>query len=431
MSFLIEPLILLSVLGLVSAASLTLFRYPAVALGLFSFVFVLRGGQTFAGINITITLLLTLILVVSLQVAWRRLSFRLTGLDICVIGLSFTIILGAAMSDHMMLSLIKAAKFSLLVAIPYFFARIIVINERQVSKLMWAIIIVAMVVATYVVFQRLAGNADRIAFFDANQIAVGMLLMVAILSLVPYVSFSDRTGLVATFLVILCTTALFMTGTRGPVISIGIAMLPYAFGLWRRRRYKRLLAMALLVVVGAVALLNGFMQDTLISERFETVWGEDQDRSVRGREELHAVAIEMFRENMVFGAGTSETEIVADYPHNIVLEIAAENGLAGLVWLIPITWLIAVKTWRYVAGGYNEEWLASMVVLMPLIALVVEAQISTNLIGHKALFIYLGMMVNLELIARNRHHNESPEQESAAPELNAFNYRSGLNARPL
>lgn len=119
--------------------------------------------------------------------------------------------------------------------------------------------------------------------------------------------------------------AMILLNARGPVLALAAALAVW-FLLARQGK------ILLLSVVSALVLLafyTGF--NSWLALGFFSI--DDT-----GRLELYRAAVEAFREAPLFGAGTGSFAALAPYPgvfypHNIILEVGAELGLAGLVAL--------------------------------------------------------------------------------------------------
>jgi len=148
---------------------------------------------------------------------------------------------------------------------------------------------------------------------------------------------------------------LLSTGSRGGLIAGGLALL-VSIGLAARRTARPALllgglAAAAVVAVAATTLFAAQIQDA-------------QSRTLTGRATENRVALAMFADHPLLGVGPGNFPIFyRDYsrrigddarvlrePHSLALEIAAEQGAAGLLgWLVMIVALIGYALRRGVA----------------------------------------------------------------------------------
>jgi len=147
----------------------------------------------------------------------------------------------------------------------------------------------------------------------------------------------------------------FATGSRGGIVAVGFAVV----GMGLIMPVLRLRLAAAAVVLGAIIALPIFATQT-------------QDAAARtneGRLTENLVALAMFADNPVSGLGPKQySEYYRDYtrdigndprqirqPHSLPLEIAAEQGAAGVIgWLVALLtvlrFAVARGVWRLLIG---------------------------------------------------------------------------------
>ncbi|MEK5161885.1 O-antigen ligase family protein [Paenibacillus sp. FSL R5-0527] len=153
----------------------------------------------------------------------------------------------------------------------------------------------------------------------------------------------------------------FATQSRGPVVVFAAAN-AVMFAVWLIRKYRnkrfglsRLLVPLLLLFPLAGAALSAYgpqLAQWIGGSRFMVLFDVNQlfgDDNYIGRLELQAKALEKFAASPFFGAGLgSVTQPLArDFPHNIVLEIAAEGGIVGLtLWTFAVLFALGAAVGR-------------------------------------------------------------------------------------
>lgn len=210
----------------------------------------------------------------------------------------------------------------------------------------------------------------------------------------PRVNFLMRLGVAS-----LCLAAAWLGQSRGPLAAfaaanLAVALIYHGGGLLHRRRLvKYIWRIAAGVFIGAgfllVVSLSGI--DVGIGARFSSLRDTGtlaSDVHVVARFVLYIQALQLFLENPILGVGLGgfAEPGTRTYPHNLVLELAAETGLVGLLlWgrLIlagllaaradPFLMVLLVQTLLYasVSGGMasNYEW-----VFFAILALAVQRQ---------------------------------------------------------
>ncbi|MCD6318040.1 O-antigen ligase family protein, partial [Candidatus Aerophobetes bacterium] len=131
--------------------------------------------------------------------------------------------------------------------------------------------------------------------------------------------------------------------------------------------------------------------------------------STMQRKEAYSLAVTLFMQRPLLGIETGG--FPGGYPHNIFLEIATENGLVGLIIFICFLFAIARIGFRYLISYFSrldrQSRITALIILTVSLSLFVEKQFSYGLDMHKDLFAFLGLVVNLPLIARSNKVNGS------------------------
>ncbi|MGP0586281.1 O-antigen ligase family protein [Paenibacillus timonensis] len=142
------------------------------------------------------------------------------------------------------------------------------------------------------------------------------------------------------------------TQSRGPLAAFLLANALY-FGLWfirkfRERKLGKLTRLAmplliLLIIAGGIA--SAYAEQLAVwveSSRFMVLFDRNQlqgDDNYIGRMDLQTRALEKLESSPFLGAGLGGVTppLARDFPHNLVLEIAAEGGFAGLtLWTFAV-----------------------------------------------------------------------------------------------
>lgn len=195
-------------------------------------------------------------------------------------------------------------------------------------------------------------------------------------------------------------TSALATQSRGPLAAFLLANALY-FGVWFIRKYRerklgKLSRLAvpllfLLIVAGGVASAYAEQLARWVeSSRFMVLFDRNQlqgDDNYIGRLDLQTRALEKLESSPFLGAGLGSVTppLARDFPHNLVLEIAAEGGFAGLtLWTFavlfslwaafrrtPVLAILLVQSIGYALAsgdfGYNYEYAVMAVTTLALV----------------------------------------------------------------
>lgn len=189
------------------------------------------------------------------------------------------------------------------------------------------------------------------------------------------------------------------TQSRGPLAAFLLANAIY-FGVWfirkfRERKLGKLLRLVmpllfLLIIAGGIA--SAYAEQLAVwveSSRFMVLFDRNQlqgDDNYIGRLDLQTRALEKLESSPFLGDGLGSVTppLARDFPHNLVLEIAAEGGFAGLtLWTFavlfsfwaalqrtPVLAILLVQSVGYALAsgdfGYNYEYVVMAITALAL-----------------------------------------------------------------
>ena len=221
----------------------------SIALALFTFAYMLRGGALlFGSINLTPVFLLLAIACAAVHiVVTGKIRFQLIWADLALVGLALLMFVNSgseAGSD-------KSMRFIALVLVPYFLARYILVDFGQVKRFLYTALVIITVIAlggfaSSFLPQPIASLlpyessewGQRLIFAEANPIAVGMAIMIGMM---VYVGLSAGRGRISWAIPCLVITGimlytLLLVGTRGAIVaSFGALIVAIAAALATRR----------------------------------------------------------------------------------------------------------------------------------------------------------------------------------------------------
>lgn len=191
-------------------------------------------------------------------------------------------------------------------------------------------------------------------------------ILIAIYVIVATVSHRSRVAALVT--VPLLIAALLAAGSRGPVVALVVALITFAALASTHRRARRRLLLVAGVLMATAAVVPIVVPGSVVSRALSALVGGAAGLSSNGRFTLWAHAYEMFEAHPFLGAGTGSFAAFNElnYPHNILLEIAAELGLVGLIVIIGIVGALVFTSLRawYHSSSVKRVELALIVALL-------------------------------------------------------------------
>lgn len=155
--------------------------------------------------------------------------------------------------------------------------------------------------------------------------------------------------------------ALLASGSRGPVLGGVVGLLILLAMLARSKQAVLRLALFTVLLVGSFAIALQFVPAAASARSLSTITGTRSGLASNGRDQLWAAAWTTFTEHPLIGVGTGSfathgrTQVcpgpgcLDKYPHNVLLETAAELGIGGAILMIVILVAAArglLRAWR-------------------------------------------------------------------------------------
>lgn len=225
----------------------------SIALALFTFAYMLRGGALlFGSINLTpVFLLITIACAAVHIVVTGKIRFQLIWADLALVGFALLMFVNSSSEA----GADKSMRFIALVLVPYFLARYILVDFGQVKRFLYTALAIITVIAlggfaSSFLPQPIASLlpyessewGQRLIFAEANPIAVGMAIMIGMM---VYVGLSAGRGRISWAIPCLVTTGimlytLLLVGTRGAIVASFGALIVAIVATLATRRFKGL-----------------------------------------------------------------------------------------------------------------------------------------------------------------------------------------------
>lgn len=195
------------------------------------------------------------------------------------------------------------------------------------------------------------------------------------------------------------------TGSRGALLAAGFAVV--AIAITGDRRSRRFAVLAVVAVLALLPIFGGQLTGA-------------EDRTVAGRASENLIALTMASDHPLLGVGPGGYPVrYRDYarrigndprsdrePHSLPLQIAAEQGLVGVLCWIGAGLLVAAALWR--ARRFAETRTVAIALGTYLVG-------SLFLHGSQLRLLYLLAGLGLALGWAATHEQDEPEQPDAQP----------------
>jgi hypothetical protein len=192
--------------------------------------------------------------------------------------------------------------------------------------------------------------------------------------------------------------ALLASGSRGPVLALSFALLLLVVLVPGSREKRRRLLTILAAGAATFVLVPTVVPSSSVERATSILTASDEGLSSNGRTELWQKGWEQFVDHPLVGVGTggfAKIEPVLLYPHNIVIEAAAELGVVGgvcVLLLIALGLTTAVHVYRATAGAERAE---AALLLALLVGTIVNAMLSDAIEGAERMWLVLGLAYGL------------------------------------
>ena len=412
-----------------------LIKYPEVSFALFINAYVVKGGINFGYFNLTAILLIITVVGFILKQSIKKdkntinLNFKLELSDKFILLFIVVLVIGCIYSLNRNGGIVKALRFIVIVFIPYLLARMFLVKGTQIKLFLISISFTALGISFLLVLISIFGKytGGRMRFLKANPIPVSVLLMVGLviflIGITQNIFNEGKYGKwFCAIAIIPLLYSIFLVGSRGPLISIIVGLIFGILILFKTKIKGRnttiiLIISLILVLVGISCydiIYSSLFSSKNIPEVSKTIpevkkvipnierfsLKNAKNITVNIRLESYSTAWQLFKNKPLFGIGTGG--FPGGYPHNIFLEIAAENGLLGLIIFFGFLFTICQKGYLFLKDNFieiNEQAkIMSLIILIIGISLFAERQFSFGLDMHKDLFVFFGLIVNLPFL---------------------------------
>jgi len=378
-------------------------KYPELWLAVFSLAYFFKGGITSNRIDLTLVTLILAIISVSyyiiLKISKKTYRNNIKIIDIIILLFSLWVGINWALSMNVM-SIEKYLRFLTLVLVPYILVRLSIQSKDQVKRFLLYFSIGNILIAI-ISLMKINFINQRLQIYEINQIplATSMAITAIILTMFLFhkelLPFKIKKNLLNVFLttsILLVLLILILTQTRGVIISLILSIIISIFIIRiisnqriikNKYKYYMILSILIILIIMPFCGLN-----ILKHSRFTSVLS-GKDPSINARIDSIYQSIGDFAENPIFGKGIEKA-----YPHNIFLDILIEEGIIGIVIFILFLIYYFKMSLSYLHKTKQNYHLFYFIFIIT-IMLLIEAQFSFRLDGHKWLFMFIALNINL------------------------------------
>ncbi len=310
----------------------------------------------------------------------------------------------------------KATYAPLLVIAPYWGMQLLSSEERVRDFFKYCVVVAAVLIlpSFYELFSNpLFANYGRFSLYLFSERGDNPILFAAtfaiLLIIVSFqVSEEKRLRFNHLALIIPSIFLLLRSGARGPVISFLVAMIFYLFSVIGLRLKTRIYLVLLvgILIVGAYKLIPE-STITFYEQLFTPGTLSDQSNSIHERLMLMELAIKEFKEHPIFGVGMGNSAGGVGYPHNAIIEVAAELGLVGLVIFLLMCFVSLIKAVKCIkqAKESRDSWLMSISFSLFVFSFV-ESMFSSHMGGDTAFYGSVGLISAVAKIVEQHSRKE-------------------------
>jgi O-antigen ligase len=246
------------------------------------------------------------------------------------------------------------------------------------------------------------GTGQRLSGFSGTNIGVSRTIGVAVIILLFFVWMS-RVSLSWRILAVIGAGVMGLvmvgSGSRGPLLMLGGAvMLTLGVSIaGPGHRMRSMLTIGIIVIVALGVFSSGLIPAASL-ERFDTLFNEsDVDTSAQARRLVMDQAWQLFTTSPVIGHGTGSVSAFGAgrdqiYPHNILLELAAETGLLGLGLYLAIVGMVLQRLLSRLSGASAQKPLWLTLLAMVLFSLL-NAMVSGDLSDNRDMWLFAGIVL--------------------------------------
>ena len=300
----------------------------------------------------------------------------------------------------------KALRFIFLTGWAFFGSALLISDFLSLRRFSWALVTISTVMAIDALLSYPGfGQVSFATAFGSNYIALARATGLGLLTTLVFLLPTERRLWVRLSLWVMAALHLWATlsaGARGPVLAL-ILSLPFFFAL-SVRGFLRLRIDRFALRLGILALLATITLAVVGQEIFSTlvfrsrILVTEVDSSAATRLDLYQAALDHWARSPIWGGGTGQFAVAVTgedirwYPHNIILELGAENGFLGVVIFLTMIGLAFRQGLVSLRNGGPSLRVVSRYLLVASSFALLNAMVSGDINDNRMLFVLLGLL---------------------------------------
>lgn len=365
--------------------------------------YLVAGGLKAAPFASSIPIDLTVITAIGLLVAVGAAMVRAGGVPdlpapaILAPLLAALVLLSLLWSPAPELGLDKALRFETFTMLAFFAPLVLVRSRGDLLRLMLCLVLASIVVALTAVHG--TGQQALVIAGNNSEIELALYATTGLVAAAGYLALLGRSWLRFLWLVpaVYLATLVIDAGSRGVLVGTVLAMLTIGVRVVLRSRVKAVpLAVMVAAALGLVVFISGLSGPA--AQKYQNlVQGGPSGTELGQRNYLLKDGIDLaLAYPMGHGAGGFTYETGEVYPHNALIEVADEQGIAGLTLLLGLMIAAVRYSLRARAGPLSPESILAGALLVVLIA---DAMVSQTFTQFRELWFAMGLALAVPAIA--------------------------------
>ena len=383
-------------LGAAMIAALGAFLAPQLVFAVFLVAGGLKAAPWLAGVPVDFTVLTAAGVMAAIVIRASKPDGipPLPTATVLAVALTALIVLSVLWSPAPELGLDKALRFQILTMLAFFAPFILVRTRRDLTQLMVYLLIATLVVAATAVPGD-APNQPLTVAGGESEIELALYASTGLIAAAGYLVLIGRSRLRFLWFIpaVYLGGTVIDAGSRGVLVASVLAVLVVGIRSVARAEFKTgpivaMVAAAILALV-AVSNLTGPAAD-----KYEKLFAETGTLGKRNFLVRDGVDLAL-QYPMGRGASGYQFETAFPYPHNMFVEVTAEQGIIGLTLLVALL-VAAFRSSLRARGGPRspESILAGGLMLV----LVIDAMVSQTFTQFRELWFAMGLALALPLI---------------------------------
>lgn len=296
----------------------------------------------------------------------------------------------------------------------FFLGAILLIDSSIYKQLFYGIILFSVLTFTFMALFKGLGNTNIILRTEMSELfGIGAIsqgryaALIAMFSVIITVNNKKFLKYFGIFLFIFSLYWLSITGTRGALVSLGLALLFYfSFVNNKLRQYKSAMIFAALATIG---LLYIGISESLLFSRLQELTAPGGIESTRRFDRI-MIFFNIFDTDILLGLGPGgwgKYVMIGEYryPHNIFIEFVVEYGIIGLLSFIIIFYYSSKRVVNIIQNNNYDYSLKA--IALTWIFFAISAMFSGSFIqGNTVFFTITGIVAGMKysLIKKQSQH---------------------------